>query len=164
MRDSLRIVVVASVMIVAGLLTGCDREHRALRGKPPPPPAGNPYANNAWAISEGAQLYRWFNCAGCHASQGGGGMGPALMDNKWIYGGAPEQIFESIANGRPNGMPAFRNRLTDQQIWQLVNQVLTLAGQVRFDVKSGRHDDVNHGAVPTPPPPEEAAKRGGKEP
>jgi cytochrome c oxidase cbb3-type subunit 3 len=155
---------ICAIMIVAGALAGCGREHRALRGKPPPPPAGNPYANNAWAISEGAQLYRSFNCAGCHAAHGGGGIGPALMDNKWIYGREPAQIFDTIANGRLNGMPAFRNRLTDQQIWQLVNHVLTMAGEVRFDVKSGRHDDINPGAGPTPPPPENAAKRGGKEP
>jgi cytochrome c oxidase cbb3-type subunit 3 len=91
-------------------------------------------------------------------------MGPALMDDKWIYGREPAQVFASIAEGRPNGMPAFRNRLTDQQIWQLVNHVLSLSGEVRFDAKSGRHDGLNPGASPTPPPPENAAKRGGKEP
>jgi cytochrome c oxidase cbb3-type subunit 3 len=164
MRRSLEIVLATGIAFAA-LLIGCERERRGLRDQPPPPPsAGNPYGNNAWAISEGAQLYRWFNCGGCHASQGGGGIGPALMDDKWIYGQEPAQVFASIAEGRPNGMPAFRNRLTDQQIWQLVNHVLTLAGQVRFDAKSGRRDGLNPGATPTPPPPEQAAKRGGKEP
>ena len=31
-------------------------------------------------------------------------MGPPLMDAKWIYGGEPVQIFDSIVNGRPNGI------------------------------------------------------------
>ena len=29
------------------------------------------------------------------------------MDDKWIYGYEPEQIFATISQGRPNGMPAF---------------------------------------------------------
>jgi cytochrome c oxidase cbb3-type subunit 3 len=146
------------------MLGGCGRERRGLRDDPPPPPAGNPYGNNAWAISEGAQLYRWFNCQGCHAVQGGGGMGPPLMDHEWIYGQTPAEVFASIADGRPNGMPSFRARMTDRQIWQLVNHVLSLAGQVRMDARSGRHDGLNPGAGPTPPPPHDAAKRGGHEP
>ena len=34
-------------------------------------------------------------------------MGPPLMDDKWIYGYEPEQVFATIVEGRPNGMPAF---------------------------------------------------------
>ena len=45
------------------------------------------------------------NCVGCH-SHGGGGMGPALMDGQWRYGGRIDQIATTIAEGRPNGMPA----------------------------------------------------------
>ena len=44
------------------------------------------------------------NCAGCHFN-GGGGMGPPLMDNIWIYGDSIENIGASIREGRPNGMP-----------------------------------------------------------
>ena len=40
---------------------------------------------NAFHMNEGKRLFGWFNCAGCHAN-GGGGMGPPLMDEKWIYG------------------------------------------------------------------------------
>src|ERR1044071_3848683 len=43
---------------------------------------------NAYAIAEGKRLYTQLNCVGCHAN-GGGGMGPPLMDDKWIYGSAP---------------------------------------------------------------------------
>lgn len=88
----------------------------------------NPYHGNAYAISEGQNLYQWFNCEGCHSAYGGGGMGPALNDNKWIYGGEPRQIFETIARGRPNGMPAWGSRITEDRIWQLVAYVESLAG------------------------------------
>lgn len=101
----------------------------------------NPYDDNAWALSEGKQLYAWFNCAGCHAN-GGGGMGPALMDERWLYGSAPEQIFATIVEGRPNGMPSFRGKLSDQQVWQLVSYVRSLSGQARLDVASSRNDHM----------------------
>ena len=64
------------------------------------------YEENAFALSEGKRLYSAFNCVGCHA-HGGGGMGPALIDDKWIYGHEPGQIFATIVEGRPNGMPSF---------------------------------------------------------
>src|SRR4051794_12790521 len=48
----------------------------------------NEYDENAYALSEGKRLFSNFNCSGCHA-HGGGGMGPPLMDEKWIYGSAP---------------------------------------------------------------------------
>ncbi len=106
-----------------------------------PAPVANPYEHNAWAMSEGKQLYAWFNCAGCHA-QGGGGMGPALMDDRWLYGSEPQQIFATIVEGRPNGMPSFAGKLTDQQVWQLVSYVRSLSGQARLDVATSRQDHM----------------------
>jgi cytochrome c oxidase cbb3-type subunit III len=88
------------------------------------------------------------NCVGCH-SHGGGGMGPALMDDEWRYGGRIDQIAASIAEGRPNGMPAWRNKLTDQQIWQLAAYVRTLSGQAPKDAVSARADEVSNTAPQT---------------
>jgi len=64
------------------------------------------YYDNADAVNKGRILFGQYNCSGCH-SNGGGGMGPALMDDEWIYGGRIEQIHETIVVGRPNGMPAW---------------------------------------------------------
>ena len=36
------------------------------------------------------------------------------MDDKWIYGGSIQQIYSTIRDGRRNGMPAWKHRLTDQ--------------------------------------------------
>lgn len=86
----------------------------------------NPYTNNSGVIVEGRKLYSSMNCVGCHAPQGGGGMGPPLSDAEWIYGGRPEQIFLTIMQGRPNGMPAFGSILPDESIWKLVAYIKTL--------------------------------------
>jgi cytochrome c oxidase cbb3-type subunit III len=101
----------------------------------------SPYAGNAWAVSEGKRLYQSMNCSGCHF-QGGGGMGPALMDDRWAYGGDPRSIYTTIVDGRPNGMPAFGGKLADQQIWQLVAYVQALSGHVRVDVRPSRDDHM----------------------
>jgi len=45
------------------------------------------------------------------------------MDDEWIYGFEPVNIFATIVEGRPNGMPSFRNRIPDYQVWQLVAYV-----------------------------------------
>src|SRR5216110_3130968 len=56
----------------------------------PSHPTKNDYEENAYAISEGQRLYNAYNCSGCHAN-GGGGIGPPLMDDLWAYGHRPEQ-------------------------------------------------------------------------
>jgi cytochrome c oxidase cbb3-type subunit 3 len=105
------------------------------------------YEANAYAVAQGERWYRWYNCAGCH-SNGGGGMGPPLMDDKWIYGYAPGQIAASIVQGRPNGMPSFAGRIPDDQVWQIVAYVRSMSGQVRKDVAPSRTDSLSSGAPP----------------
>ena len=112
-------------------------------GSPSPPPmTESPFHDNAYATAEGKRLYAWFNCLGCH-HHGGGGIGPALMDHRWVYGGRPDQIYSSIVQGRPNGMPSFGGRLTDQQVWQLVAYVESMSGNIPKDVAPGRDDDMS---------------------
>ena len=113
-------------------------------GVPPPlDPRAKLYDNNAPATGRGSvRSTRQMNCVGCHA-HGGGGMGPALMDDKWRYGGRIDQIAATIAEGRPNGMPAWRGRLTDDQIWKLAAYVRTLSGQPSKDAVSSRADEMS---------------------
>jgi cytochrome c oxidase cbb3-type subunit 3 len=140
-------VVVLAVMIVAA---GCQREQRRFSeiapasGRPLSAPGEqrNPYGRNAWAVSEGKQLFTAFNCVGCHAN-GGGGMGPPLIGPTTVYGDRPVDLFASIVEGRPNGMPAFGGKLTDTQAWQLVGYVQALREQLRRDVRPGRGDTMN---------------------
>jgi cytochrome c oxidase cbb3-type subunit III len=99
------------------------------------------YDDNAWGTTEGKRLFNWMNCSGCHAN-GGGGMGPALMDDVWIYGAEPEQIYHTIIEGRPNGMPSFKDRLTPQQVWQIVAYVRSLSGLTPKGARSPRDDHM----------------------
>ena len=100
-----------------------------------------PYQYNAYAISEGKALYNQFNCSGCH-SNGGGGMGPPLMDDKWIYGSDPASVFATIMEGRPNGMPAWRGRIPNYEVWRIVAYVRSMSGQASKDAASGRDDHM----------------------
>ena len=113
----------------------------AANGSASPGDVAQPYAENAWGASEGKRLYSRFNCVGCHAN-GGGGLGPALMDDLWIYGSDDASVFETIAKGRPNGMPAFGSRVTESQIWMLAAYVESMSGRLPMDVLPSRSDHL----------------------
>jgi len=88
----------------------------------------NPYEGQPQAIQEGKALYRKMNCAGCHAYDGSGNMGPSLIDTYWRYGGLPVQIYKSIHDGRPQGMPAWGDALPPEDIWKIVSYIESLGG------------------------------------
>ncbi len=144
------------------LLLACQRERRSLTpdasGAARPLPVrvstlqpgprqlkasaiNNPYEGNAWAISQGQQLFEQYNCSGCHF-HGGGGIGPPLMDSEWIYGSSPANIYTSIVEGRPNGMPSFGGHIPDDQVWQLVTYVRAVGGLEPRDTVSPRADEM----------------------
>jgi cytochrome c oxidase cbb3-type subunit 3 len=106
-------------------------------------------AHNAFAISEGQRLFDWFNCSSCHGGRGGGHIGPALTDAEWRYGASIEEVRRSIAEGRPNGMPAFGGKISEDELWQLAAYVLALSGRVPQHVNVGRPDGIGLGEPPT---------------
>jgi len=102
----------------------------------------NPYGDNPQAIQEGKQLYIKMNCAGCHAYNGKGNMGPDLTDTYWRYGGLPIQIYKSIFEGRPKGMPAWGTALPPDDIWKLVAYIQSLGGSMSVsDYEHARQGD-----------------------
>ena len=151
--------------ILAGcalMLSACKREERQFRPSPPAsqtlntvqisglnpganpitaPPTPSYYEESAYAVSEGKTLFSQYNCVGCHAN-GGGGIGPPLMDNNWIYGSEPGNIFATIIQGRPNGMPSFRNRIPEYQVWEIVAYVRSMSGLLPKDVAPSRSDQL----------------------
>lgn len=151
----------AAACAVSLAAAACERESRPFRDLPvaaaraqvetqtplhagaPAPPTGttSPYQENAWGIGEGKRFFTAYNCSGCHA-QGGGGIGPPLMDDEWIYGYQPANIYSTIVEGRPNGMPSFRNTIPDQQVWQIVAYVQSMSGQTPIDASPGRSDHL----------------------
>jgi cytochrome c oxidase cbb3-type subunit III len=156
---------VLSLALVVALPVGaCKREQRVLRTDPPvaaalervavmpggidgaPPEVdralGHPSQTNAYELSQGKRLYGWFNCRGCHAD-GGGAYGPALTDGWWRYGPDPVSIFVSIRDGRSAGMPAFGNRLTTGQVWQLTGYIGSLGAMSAQTAAPSRNDDIH---------------------
>ena len=152
---------IAMVLATATSLTSCKRETRRFRESPPSATPGgavrvsalqpgvlqdtthvrNVYEGNAYAVSEGQRLFNWYNCSGCHAN-GGGGMGPPLMDDEWIYGAGAEQIYTTIVQGRPNGMPSFAGKIPTSQVWMLVAYVRSLSALNTTGARSARSDHM----------------------
>jgi len=148
-RQRLAVVLLGPALLGTALLAGCEREARSFKGRTSanastePGVSRNPYAGNAWGVGQGKRLYTLYNCVGCHAN-GGGGMGPALMDDRWIYGSDDASVFETIARGRPNGMPAFGSRITESQIWMLAAYVESMSGRLPMDVLPSRADHMRY--------------------
>jgi cytochrome c oxidase cbb3-type subunit 3 len=161
MRSALLLLAAAAGVLV----TGCEREDREFRPNPvtresdekialvsTSPGSSGPvehrsgigeqYEKNAYHLSQGKKFYAWFNCSGCHAN-GGGGSGPALMDDKWIYGAEIENIVQTIREGRPNGMPSFRGKIPDDQIWEIAAYVRSMGRYVPQDAAPSRNDDMH---------------------
>ena len=89
---------------------------------------GGAAAGDPAAIEAGQALFvGQLGCYGCHGQDGGGGMGPALNDGTWIYGGDEASITESVTNGRPGGMPAFGEQASEEEISQVVAFVMSLS-------------------------------------
>jgi mono/diheme cytochrome c family protein len=86
----------------------------------------NPYEGNAAVAANGAKLFVAYNCVDCHGADGSGAMGPSLADGRWHFGGSPGEVFESIYQGRPEGMPAWGSLLSPDQVWVLVTYVRSL--------------------------------------
>lgn len=147
---------------LAMVLAGCQREERQLRLDPPtanaldkialmpngisgaPPEVyfalGKPYEVNAYNLSQGKRLYSWFGCKACHGD-GQGGIGPSFLDGWWYYGPEMVSIFASIRDGRPHGMPAYRDKMTTDQIWQLAGYVQTIGSYQGKTAAPSRNDE-----------------------
>jgi cytochrome c oxidase cbb3-type subunit 3 len=150
---SLRTVI---LIVTAFFAAGCERERREFSALPASAPqvwatpktplpvmpgSGPDIERNAYSLNQGKQLFSAFNCVGCHG-HGGGGIAPALINAKWRYGSDAQHIFTSIMDGRPNGMPAFRGKLAEQQAWQIAGYVRSLSGLVSFSAAPGRDDHM----------------------
>ncbi|OLP57928.1 cytochrome C oxidase subunit III [Xaviernesmea oryzae] len=103
--------------------------------------AGKPYEKTAFDLSQGKRLYSWFGCAACHGAEGTGGKGPSFVDGWWLYGPSMASIVGSIRDGRPHGMPAFKSRMTSDEIWQLAGYIKALGAYSASVNAPGRNDD-----------------------
>ena len=69
------------------------------------------------------------NCIACHASDGGGIVGPNLTDDYWIHGGGIKNVFKVIKYGVvEKGMIAWQTQLNPNQMQEVASYVLSLHG------------------------------------
>ena len=95
----------------------------------------NPITASAESIAAGKQAYTR-TCAPCHGTSGEGGAGndlipaaPDLTDAAWDHGSSDGEVFSNIRNGiGPDfNMTPFKDRLKDDDIWNVVNYVRSIA-------------------------------------
>ena len=115
-----------------------DHQHPAAGGVHHHPEAAkltNPVTADATSVAAGKDLYEK-NCVGCHgtAGKGDGKMAetmktkPAdLTDADWKHGSTDGEIYKTIHDGvKTAGMRAYSPKLTEHQIWDVVNYVRSI--------------------------------------
>ena len=84
------------------------------------PVAMRAFNGNVQDAVAGREVFLRYNCYGCHGGLAGGAMGPSLRDDEWKYGGTDAAILNTLHNGRPGGMPAWKGVIPEPQLRQLV--------------------------------------------
>ncbi len=68
-------------------------------------------------------------CATCHTKTGGGSAGPNLTDEYWLHGGGVNDIYQTLKYGiEEKGMPAWKDKYSNEEIYHLASFVLSLQG------------------------------------
>ena len=83
------------------------------------------YSGDKEAIKEGKEIFA-NTCAPCHNADATGGIGPNLTVATLKFGTNQKDIYESIAKGRPNGMPSFLPQIGSEKISKVVAFLDTL--------------------------------------
>lgn len=86
-------------------------------------------SRDAQAMAIGERLFM-NNCSQCHGSDARGSKGfPNLADRDWLYGGAPENIKETLTKGRMGNMPPMAAAVgTPDDVKNVAHYVLSLSG------------------------------------
>jgi len=107
----------------------------AAQGNPNPAKLQNPVVSSAESLAAGKQTFNRY-CANCHGLNAEGSPGndltpaaPDLTGKEWKHGSSEGEIFTSIKEGVPPefNMGAWKDQLKDEEIWNVVNYVKSLA-------------------------------------
>lgn len=88
-------------------------------------------------IKNGAIIYEE-NCLSCHAEGGGGDIGPNLTDKHWknITAFEAKNIYSVVFKGvEDNGMPAWGEMLSKEELMSVVSFVMSLQGTTPPEAK-----------------------------
>nr|WP_315257786.1 cytochrome c [uncultured Duganella sp.] len=107
-----------------------------------PPVSGSDIAELAGKASAGEQLYR-NNCASCHQNNGDGLRGlPALRNHTVLHHPSADNVSMAILEGvwpeEGQGMPGFAHELSDKQIADVTNYVMTTFGASKVSTDEHR--------------------------
>ncbi len=98
------------------------------------------YLSEAADLNEGKNIYI-SACAACHAADGGGTVGPNLVDEFWIHGGSINDVFSVIKYGVPEkGMIAWQDNYTPKQMAQVASYILSIGGTTPANPKEPQGD------------------------
>ncbi len=98
-------------------------------------------AGDKQAMEMGKRMFLTY-CMQCHGADARGAKGfPNLTDGDWLYGGAPEQIKETISQGRMGVMPPHA-QLGADTIKDLANYVRSLSGLPNDAVRAARGQEA----------------------
>jgi len=103
---------------------------------------------------EGAQLYA-SHCSTCHQASGQGGNGlPALYNNaalrRPVADNAVMAVLEGLIPSKGQAMPAFSDKLDDEQVATLVNYLFTTYGDPKVQTTPERVKALRQGGEPSP--------------
>lgn len=110
-------------------------------------PSTNPYHGDAAAIADGQQVFLQI-CAACHKPDASGLVGPSLVDPYWKYGHTDAELFQSVMEGRPGGMPGWGAQLGSEKVWRALAYLESLP---KTNVPGVGAPDYAPAAAPTPP-------------
>jgi cbb3-type cytochrome c oxidase subunit III len=117
-------------MWLSGYTAAQEKEHRPNREAQK---LKNPLPADAESVEAGKKLYQR-HCASCHGpkAKGDGGLALSggtpsdLTDDTWDYGSSDGEIFVVIRDGVSTDMLAYKDKLDEKQIWQVVNFIRSL--------------------------------------
>ena len=146
-----RTVRLAALLLSGVALTACQPEKRQTAPTAPlsdPTGPGDPRASmfqdNFWLTSQGGLYFTLYGCGSCHGAAARGVLD--LGDDRWRYGGSIRDVFISIADGRTGGMPPYRSRMPQEQLWEVSGYVRHLH---KLDPAARRRQDVDQQGQPT---------------
>lgn len=107
--------------------------------------AGDPAALETGATTFGQM------CASCHAPDGGGLIGPNLVDEYWLHGNSPLQIHRIIEEGvLAKGMPAWGTMLRPEQVDALTAYIISVAGTTPANPRAAEGERVGPAGAAAP--------------
>ena len=82
-------------------------------------------AGNSSFVKAGQETFEAY-CIACHGKDLKGGIGFNLVDEEWVHGSKPSEIYKSVADGFPEkGMQPWETLLGQKRIAEVVAYVLS---------------------------------------